>query len=64
MSFRFLITDLFAGDVKGTNDPETAKEYAASDDFFVVDCETREWIGSDGEAWPISSVRSGDEDEH
>jgi hypothetical protein len=64
MSFRFLIIDRYAGDVQGTDDPETAKEFADCLEFVVVDCETCSWIGTDGKDWPIEeAILSREEDE-
>ena len=44
MKFRFYITDLVDGDIKGTNDEELARQYAYSEDFFIVDTETGMWL--------------------
>lgn len=48
MKFRFYITDLFDGVINGTNDENTASEYAVSSDFFVVDSELGVWLTEDG----------------
>lgn len=48
MKFRFYITDLFAGAVVGTDDKEEAENISASEDHFVVDSETGEWVTSSG----------------
>lgn len=48
MKFRYYITDLFAGTVEGTNDSGLADNLSRSEDYFVVDSETGEWLGTDG----------------
>ena len=48
MKFRFYITDLNNGQVSGTNDPDLAADVSLSEDFFVVDSETGEWINANG----------------
>lgn len=42
--FRFYITDLNDGRVKGTNNESIAASYAYCEDFFVVDSEAGKWI--------------------
>jgi hypothetical protein len=49
MKFRYYITDLFDGAVKGTNSDEDAANYASSEDFFVVDAESGQWLQASGE---------------
>ena len=44
MKFRYYITDLFDGVIKGTNNIEVAQDYSASTDFFVVDSENGLWL--------------------
>lgn len=46
--FRFYITELFDGEIIGTNDPKIASDYAAADECFVVDTETNKWLISNG----------------
>ena len=46
--FRFYITDTVFGNVMGTNDEAVANHYAESEEAFVVDTKTGEWILSDG----------------
>ncbi len=48
MKFRFYITDTYSGSVVGTNDEQKAHDLSASEDFFVVDTQTGEWITTDG----------------
>jgi hypothetical protein len=55
--FRFYITDLYDGCIKGTDDPETAAETAESEDFFVVDTETGELLLPGRESQSIEEMR-------
>lgn len=48
MKFRYYITDLFDGCIKGTNELEVAQVYATCEDFYVVDTETSKWLSYDG----------------
>lgn len=48
MKFRYYITDLHSGSIVGTNDTEIATKLSGSEDFFVVDTETGEWITPNG----------------
>ena len=43
MKFRFYITDVNDGSIRGTNDEDIAHNYAESEDNFVVDTETGTW---------------------
>ena len=47
-TFRFYIADLFNGHVVGTNDEAKAADYASSEDYFVVDSQTGEWLTPEG----------------
>ena len=49
MKYRFYITDLNCGVVKGTDDESVARSYAASEDHFVVDAENGMWLTTDGD---------------
>lgn len=55
--FRFYISDPFDGAIKGTDNSTTAQEFAASDDFFVIDSETGESLLSNGKRTPIKPVK-------
>jgi hypothetical protein len=48
MKFKYYVTDLCDGAVKGTNSVEYAESLAGSEDFFVVDSESGEWLQADG----------------
>ena len=44
MKFRYYVTDLMDGMIKGTNSRKVAQTYAESEEYFVVDSETGEWF--------------------
>jgi len=46
--FRYYITELFNGKIVGTNDSAVAEDYAGSEDCFVVDTITGEWLQPNG----------------
>ena len=56
MKFRYYITDLFDGVVKGTDDEVVAKNYAVCSDFFVVDSQEGVLLLESGEADDIKEV--------
>lgn len=58
--FRYYITELFNGVVRGTNDSSVAESYAESDDCFVVDTFTNELITSDGRRLPVEEAKYDD----
>lgn len=53
MKFRYYITDTLEGLIVGTNDSVYALAAASSEDYFVVDSETGEWLTSSGKALPV-----------
>ena len=53
MKFRYYITDLYEGVVAGTNDEDNARNFTSSDDYFVVDSDTGEWLTAEGKREPI-----------
>jgi len=53
MKFRYYITDLHQGLIRGTNDEENACNFAGCEDYFVVDSDTGEWLTADGAREPI-----------
>lgn len=65
MKFRFYITDLMDGCIKGTNDEAIARSCATSEDMFVVDTETNMWLttGEDSEVPEIEPFEEDDEDD-
>lgn len=56
MRFRFYVTDLFEGQIIGTDDPKVAADFAKSEEHFVVDTETGKWLTSDGKKRDIKSA--------
>lgn len=42
--FRFIITDTFAGVIKGTDDEKRAHEFAECEEFFVYDTQEGVWL--------------------
>lgn len=42
--FRYYITDLGAGMVYGTSDPQVAQDFSYSEDHYVVDTELGTWL--------------------
>jgi hypothetical protein len=56
MKFRYYITDLFDGEVKGTNSADVAANYAAGEDCFVVDAKTGHWLQVDGESAEVQEA--------
>jgi hypothetical protein len=46
MGLRYYIVDLVDGLPLGTNDKVIAESYALSEDAFVIDTETNEWLSS------------------
>lgn len=56
MKFRYYNASLFTGSVRGTNDEATALNIAGSEDDFVLDSETGEWLHPDGTRWPIEEL--------
>ena len=44
MKFRYYITDLYDGAIRGTNSYEIAADHSMCEDFFVLDSETGIWL--------------------
>ena len=57
MTFKYYITDLLEGAVFGTFSDDEANDLAASEDNFVVDTSTGEWLLSDGTRQSIEAMR-------
>jgi hypothetical protein len=55
MKFRYYITNLYQGNIQGTNDEATAREFSVSEDFFVVDAETGTWFNTSDDI-PVEGV--------
>ena len=56
MKFRYYITDLFDGVVKGTDDEAVAKNHAVSPDSFVVDSQEGVLLLESGETDDIKVI--------
>jgi hypothetical protein len=54
---RFYIVDTMDGMVRGTDDKTIADDFAASDDFFVIDSKEDRWLKTDGTAEKIKRYR-------
>lgn len=54
--FRFYITDLHEGRVKGSNDIQVALDYCHSEDYYAVDAETGEMFCEDGSRTKVEEV--------
>ena len=44
MKFRYYITDLYDGAIRGTNSTDVANDYSMCEDFYVLDTETGLWL--------------------
>jgi hypothetical protein len=53
MKFRFYIVDVGGGGVVGTNKEDIARDYAVSEDYFVVDALEGIWLQSDNEEFEV-----------
>ncbi len=47
MKFRYYISDLGNGNVAGTDSEQTARDFAQSEEYFVVDAKTGLWLTND-----------------
>ncbi len=56
--FRFYITSLMNGAILGTDSETTARDYAVSEDYFVVDTETGLWLAVDGHDMEVLEISS------
>lgn len=57
--FRFYITNLFDGVVEGTNSEEAALQFAACEDYFVVEPAANVWLNGE-ERLPVRDVSAPD----
>lgn len=55
--FRFYITDTNDGSLQGTDDEQTAKDYAESEDYFVVDAPLCVWLQPGGEREEVHEIK-------
>ena len=63
MKFRFYITDLIDGSVKGTDSEAVVAELRESEEYFVVDTDTGKWLLSEGVAANIKDINQPGENE-
>lgn len=63
MMFRFYITDLNQGAVLGTDSLQDAERLAGSEDHFVVDTSTGEWLTSAGGRLEVEKAGSPSSDD-
>lgn len=56
MKFRYYITVLYDGAIKGTDNTQTALDVAESEDCFVVDTQTGEWLQGGRISVPIEDI--------
>lgn len=55
--FRYYITNMYSGMLEGTNSESIAEEVAESEDYYVVDSHTGEWLQPDGIREPVKEVK-------
>lgn len=48
MKWRYFIVDTLNGVITGTNNEETARDFAGSEDYYVVDAKEGLWLDVDG----------------
>jgi hypothetical protein len=48
LMFKYYVTSLHDGEILGLDDDEDAANLAGSEDYFVVDTSTGEWLLADG----------------
>lgn len=55
MKFKYYIVSPTSGDIWGTNERALAEEFSTSDDHYVIDVESNEWVqmGTVGERFDI-----------
>lgn len=56
MKYRYYIANTFDGMVEATNDPQKAADFAASEDFYVIDAQEGLMLTSDGESIPAKNI--------
>ena len=61
MKFRYYITDTSSGELKGSNTKETAESYAESEDYFVVDTLTGQWLLPGGGTTDVNEIEDLEE---
>ena len=64
--FRYYIADLDMGSIVGTNEEKIAKDFASSEDFFVVDVQENLWLTANGVSEEVVEYKEdgdGDDDD-
>jgi hypothetical protein len=61
MKFRYYITDMLECTVCGTDSDEDAEFLSASDEHFIVDTSTGEWLTSNGARQKIEQLEYSDD---
>lgn len=58
--FRYYLVSVFDGygNITGTNDRKIAEEFAGSEEDFIIDTETNEWIQAEAERVQIEEFKS------
>ena len=56
--FRFYVTTMYDGCIKGTDNVNAAESLAESEDFFIVDTETGEWLLPGGARDAVGEIPS------
>lgn len=61
MKFRYIVTDVTDGCIKGTDTRSDALNLAECEDFFVYDTEEGLWLQPEGESKALERINSGEE---
>lgn len=56
--FKYLIADINEGEISGTNDESVAIDFSLSEDYFVLDTESGEWLQATGNRVPIEDINA------
>lgn len=59
--FRYYITDLHMGSIIGTNEEKIAKDFASSEDYFVVDVQENLWLAVNGGSAEVLEYKEDDD---
>lgn len=62
--FKYFIVDLDCGEVEGTNDEGIAHSLAESEDYFIIEKETNQWLqpnGGEVKGFDIKEFRAAEE---
>lgn len=57
--FKYLIQNIWGDAPTATNDDKVAVDHAESDNYYVINTETQEWLKVDGVTWvPIEAIET------